>query len=206
MVRKIAGFIPPEVLQEDLKNLCRKALELGASQAEIITTDRVIIDERVRAKCLNPKCPTYGTCGNCPPYAPDLDFVRKVNACYRYAIFIQAKFPAAPPANAGSHPLTISGGTKSHEIIAKVEAAAFHDGYYLAMGLGAGSCKPVFCADAPCAVLKGEGCRQGLRSRFSMESWGMDAFLMAAQAGWEVYPGGADGVPFMVTLGLVYVY
>jgi predicted metal-binding protein len=206
MTRPIIGNIPEEVLQADLETFRRIALELGATQAEIIPADRVVIDERVRAKCLNPKCPTYGACGNCPPYAPDLDFIRKVVTKYRFALFILTRFPTTPNADKGSHPLAISGGEKSHEIIAKVEAAAFHAGYYLAMGLGAGPCKPLYCADAACAVLKGEGCRQGLRARYSMESWGMDAFLMAARAGWEVYPGGAADVPFMVTLGLVLIY
>jgi predicted metal-binding protein len=206
MTRQISDNIPAELLQADLESFCRKALEMGATRAEIITTDKVIIDERVRAKCLNPKCPTYGTCGNCPPYAPDLDFIRKVVAKYRYALFILTRFPTGPAEPEKSHPLAISGGLKSHEIIAKVEAAAFHAGYYLAMGLGAGSCKPVFCVDAVCSVIKGEGCRQGLKARYSMESWGMDAFLMAARAGWEVYPGGEGDVPFMVTMGLVLVY
>jgi predicted metal-binding protein len=206
MTRQISDNIPMNVLQADLESFRGKALELGATRAEIITTDKVIIDERVRAKCLNPKCPTYGTCGNCPPYAPDLDFIRQVAAKYQYALFILTRFPSAPTADREAHPLAISGGLKSHEIIAKVEAAAFHAGYYLAMGLGAGSCKPVFCADSACAVLKGEGCRQGLKARYSMESWAMDAFLMAARAGWEIYPGGESEVPFMVTLGLVFIY
>ncbi len=205
MTRQITGDIPPEVLKEDLETFRQKALELGATQAAIITTDKVIIDERVRAKCMNPKCPTYGACGNCPPYAPELDFIRKVNNRYQYAIFILTRFQTETPSKSG-HPMTISGGTKSHEIIARVEAAAFHAGYYLAMGLGAGSCKPVFCPDAACSVIKGEGCRQGLKARYSMESWGLDAFLMAARTGWEVFPSGEKDVPFVVTMGLVYIY
>jgi predicted metal-binding protein len=206
MTRRIADNIPADILQADLATFRQQALDLGAAQAEIISADSVIIDERVRAKCLNPKCPTYGTCGNCPPYAPDLDFIRKICARYRYALFILTRFQTEPAASAESHPLTIPGGLKSPEIIAKVEAAAFHAGYSLAMGLGAGPCKPLFCPDTACSVIKGEGCRQGLKARYSMESWGMDAFLMAARAGWEIYPGGAGDVPFMVTLGLVFIY
>jgi hypothetical protein len=44
-----------------------------------------------------------------------------------------------------------------------------------------------------------------LKARYSMEA-GNDAFLMAARAGWEVYPGGKSDIPFLVTLGLVFVY
>ena len=206
MVRKIADGIPLDILQTDLENLRQKALEMGATEAKIITTDMIVVDERVRAKCLNPKCPSYGTNGNCPPYAPDLDMVRKIIGKYKYAIFVFTRFQPEALSQNERHPLQIPGGTKSHEIIARIEAEAFHNGYYLAMGLGAGPCKPLFCADAACGVLKGEGCRQGLKARYSMESWGLDAFLMATRAGWDVYPGGASGVPYMVTLGLVLVY
>ncbi|MBN1190464.1 MAG: DUF2284 domain-containing protein [Dehalococcoidales bacterium] len=206
MTRKITAYIPGKDLLSDLESLRQKALGLGAAQAEVLATDRVIIDERVRAKCLSPKCPIYGTCGNCPPYAPDLDFIRKTVARYRYALFILTRLKTGGTGDETRHIFDTSGWRKSLEIVAEIEAAAFHDGYYLALGLGAGPCKPVFCPDSDCTVIKGQGCRQGLKARYSMESWGIDAFLMAARAGWEIYPGGQSDVPFLVTLSLVLIY
>ena len=38
----------------------------------------IIIDERVRAKCLYPKCMSYGTNAHCPPHAMDLQDVRRL--------------------------------------------------------------------------------------------------------------------------------
>ena len=58
MVRKIVKLIPPEELQADLEMFRQKALDLGSADAKIITSGQVIIDERVRAKCMNPKCIT----------------------------------------------------------------------------------------------------------------------------------------------------
>ena len=52
MVRKIVEKVPDELLQQDLEKYRRRALEIGATDAKIITTDIILIDERVRAKCI----------------------------------------------------------------------------------------------------------------------------------------------------------
>ena len=49
MVRKILVSVPDEVLQKDLEKYRQRAIELGATDAKIITTDKILIDERVRA-------------------------------------------------------------------------------------------------------------------------------------------------------------
>ncbi|MFC2019636.1 hypothetical protein ACFLU4_06795 [Chloroflexota bacterium] len=56
MVNKILAEIPPEQLERDLERYNQLALDTGATNAAIITADKVIIDERVRAKCIYPKC------------------------------------------------------------------------------------------------------------------------------------------------------
>ena len=87
MVRKIVERVPDEQLQKDLEKYRQRALELGATDARVITADKVVIDERVLAKCTYPKCTRYGTNINCPPYAMSLDQVRKVVSNFRYALF-----------------------------------------------------------------------------------------------------------------------
>lgn len=138
MVNKIVEAVSAETLQADLESFRQHALHLGATDAKIIASGQVIVDERVRAKCMNPKCHWYGTNGNCPPHAPDLDTVRNT-----------------------------VGRT-------------------------------------------GDGCRMGMRARQAMESWGIDAYMMAVREGWEVYPVGVntqtEDVPFRVALGLVLVH
>ena len=185
------------------------ALEMGATEAKIITADQVIIDDRVRAKCMNPKCTFYGTNGNCPPHAPDLDTVRKTIRSFQHGILVINKFPTRDAVGKYRGPEELKDTLKNHKIIAKVEAQAFYAGYYLALGFADGPCKPRYCPDRECSVLTGKGCRMGLRARYSMEAWGMDAFLMATRSGWDIYPVGTStrsvDVPYEVTLGLVMI-
>ncbi len=61
MVRKMLADIPDELVHQDLEKFRQLAIDLGATDAKVVTTDMVIIDERVRAKCIYPKCHWYGT-------------------------------------------------------------------------------------------------------------------------------------------------
>jgi predicted metal-binding protein len=99
---------------------------------------------------------------------------------------------------------------KNHEIVSKLEAEAFYDGYHLALGFAGGSCKSAFCHDVECSALKGEGCRHPLRARSAMEAVGLNAYVMAAKVGWDIYPVGRSSqtadVPHGIKLGLVLIY
>ena len=213
MVRKILEQVPQEVLQQDLEKYRKRAIELGATDAKIITTDMILIDERVRAKCIYPKCNRYGTSVNCPPYAMDLDMVRKVVGNFKYAVFYVIKVPSELLAGRDArnkrlyHPSLV----KNYEIASRIEAEAFYDGYHLALGFAGGSCKAAFCADLECsALIPGQSCRHSLRARSAMEAVGMDAYTMAARVGWDVYPIGVSAspsdVPHGLRLGLVLIY
>ena len=212
MVRKIMPEIPDEVLKRDLERFRHRAIELGATDAKIITTDMILVDERVRAKCIYPKCRSYGTNANCPPHAMDLDMVRKVVNRYKYAIFLMLKVPPEEVAGPDVREKRLSRPSqiKNHEIVSKLEAEAFYDGYHLALGFAGGSCKLAFCPTVECATLKGEGCRHPLRARSAMEAVGLNAYVMAAKVGWDIYPIGqstqAADVPHGIKLGLVLIY
>ena len=212
MVRKIVEKIPDEVLQQDLERYRQRAIELGATDAKIITTDVILIDERVRGKCICPECDYYGTNANCPPYVMDLDLVRKIVKNFRYAIFTRLEVPseeiAGPEARAKRLP--VRSQIKNHEIVSKIEGEAFYDGYHLAMAFADGPCKAAFCPKDECsALVPGQPCRHSLRARSAMEAVGMDAFTMAAKAGWDVYPIGVSlppsEVPYGTKLGLVLI-
>ncbi len=221
MVRKIVEVVPDEVLQQDLEKYRQRAIELGAMDAKVITADMVLIDQRVRAKCIFPTCRRYGTNVNCPPHAMDLDQVREMVNNFHYAIFTKIEVPSE--LITGPHVRIITGPRarekrlwaryqiKNHEIVSKLEAEAFYDSYYLAVGFADGSCKIAFCPNLECsALVPGQGCRQPLRARPSMEGVGMNAFLMAAKVGWDVYPIGPSAnpteVPHGTMLGLVLIY
>ena len=213
MVRKTVYKISDEDLQVDLERFRKRALEMGCTDAKVITTDMVLIDERVRAKCVYPKCAGYGTNANCPPHAMDLEQVRKVVGSYRYAIFTRTEVSTVELAgpNVIKNRQTIPSQIKNHEIISRLEAEAFYDGYYLALGFANGCCKFGFCPNEACSALEvGKSCRHPLRGRSSMEAVGMDVFGMAASVGWDCYPIGAgvlpDEVPSGARMGLLLFY
>jgi predicted metal-binding protein len=212
MARKIAEKVPQRRLRQDLEKYRARALELGATDARIITTDMVVIDERVRAKCMFPRCHGYGTNANCPPHTMDLDQVQKTVDRYHYAIFTRVEAPseemAGPEARARRSSIPFH--RKTHEIVSRIEGEAFADGYHLALGFGSGSCKGVFCPEIECqALTPGQACRHSLRARSSMEAVGMDVYTMATRAGWDIYPIGIStapsAVPFGASYGLVLV-
>lgn len=212
MVRNPVGRVSEDQLQKDLGKYRLCAIELGATDAKVITMDAVFIDERVVAKCTYPKCPWYGTNANCPPYAMDPDRVRKVVKNFRYGIFIKLEVPSRDTAGVEARNMNLAGPyrRKLAEIIAKIEAQAFYDGYYLAVGFGGGSCKSIFCPDKDCqALVPGQSCPHRLKARSSMEAVGMDCFGMAANVGWDIYPIGRETspeeIPYGVRLGLVLI-
>lgn len=212
MVRKFVGKVSDEELQKDLERYRKMAIELGASDAKVITTDMVIVDERVRAKCMYPKCSNYGTSLNCPPHTPDVEYIRRIVGSYRYAILFKLEVPAEETvthdADRGDSGKPY--GLKRHEIVAKLEAEAFYDGYHLALGFGGGSCKEYYCPSLKCSGLEGKGCRAPLKARSAMEAVGIDVYTLATRVGWDIYPIGkrtrSSEIPFGLKLGIIFIY
>jgi predicted metal-binding protein len=212
MVRKFVEKVPEQVLQQDLQRYRQRAIELGASDAKIITRDLIALDERVRAKCLFPKCEFYGTNANCPPYTIDLDQTRKITQNYCYGILIRIDVPSENIAGleASQKRLGLPYSMKRQEIVSKIELEAFNDGYHLALGFGGGSCKNLLCREVECSALQlGKGCRHPLKARASMEAVGMDVYTMTTRAGWDIYPIGQHTSPSEIPhgsyLGLILI-
>ena len=211
MIQKISAIIPDEKLRNDLERYRQRAIELGATDAKIITSDDVVVDERVRAKCLYPRCGEYGTNAHCPPHAMDLDQARRTVKSYRYSIFFRMEIPSAQFLGKGTEEKRARASVQTYKIVGTVESEAFFDGYHLALGFACGPCKVFLCPTQDCsALVPGQSCRHPLQARGSMEGVGMDVFTMAARVGWDVYPIGrrtspAD-VPFAGRYGLVLIH
>ncbi len=210
MAQKFVEKKAEKQLKEDLEKYRRRAIELGATDAKVITTDDVIVDERVLAKCTYPKCESYGTSMNCPPNAMSPELMRKVVNKFRYAIFIKMEVPPETMVGPAIKDPNISSPyrRKIAEIVARIESEAFYDGYHMAVGFGGGSCKIFLCPDQDCSGLNaGKGCRYSLIARSSMEAVGMDAYTMATGVGWEIYPMGKatspSEIPYGLRLGLI---
>ena len=200
-------------INRDLQNYREIAVELGASESSIISAREVIIDERVRAKCIYPKCEFYGTNLNCPPYAPELTFIRRVVRNYENGILFCVKGRTEDFVGRESHTRTESKRETRRllcKICAEIESKSFYDGYQFSLAFGQGPCKPMWCPQNDCAGLEaGKKCRFPLKARSSMEAVGMDVFRMAAKRGWEIYPCGARAeaskIPHVLLVGLVLI-
>ena len=213
VARKISLQISPEKLREDLEKYRQKALEAGADQAKIVPANQVVVDERVRMKCLVPLCHLYGESPNCPPYTPEPEEMRKVLSKFSYAIFTRNDvLPVEDFVDDEKwHRAHMKHQGKTHRLVSEVEALAFNDGYYLAMGFAAGGCKTALCGGQICQFLDSGRCRFPLKARPSMEAVGIDAYRLATQVGWDIYPVAhrnveLTSIPCAISLGIIFIY
>ena len=212
--------VKEEKLQRDLERFRQKALELGASAAEIIPASQVIVQERVWLKCLVPLCHMAGSNPYCPPNTPQPDFIRKALSQYRWAVLFKRdvehleKYVATSAAQQKERAgLAVAKGfhRKTVEIVGRLEAYAQTEGYDLAMGLACGTCRVNLCNGAPCAFMEKGECRFSMLARPSMEGVGIDVFDLCNKVGWDVYmicniEPDLSVIPSAVSVGIVFIY
>jgi predicted metal-binding protein len=209
--RLISLDISDKTLKSDLEDLKQKALEFGASMAEIIPADWVKIDERVRLKCAVPLCPYYDKSINCPPHTPTPDLMRKALGRYRHALLFALDVdPVASFADRTKKQQSAKWSKKGLEIVGRLETLALGKGYYLAVGYGQASCKKALCGQERCLVLEGGKCPYPLKARPSMEAVGIDVYGLVTRVGWDIYPiyrsVNAEEVPRALSVGIVFIH
>jgi predicted metal-binding protein len=212
--RALGSAASEETLRADLERYQELALELGASEAAIIPASAVIIDERVRLKCVVPRCLRAGETPNCPPYAPELDLVRRALGRFSWAILFKCdvepieEYVPGRGATKAEQRRTLSFHRQSNEVIYALERQAYQDGYHLAMGFGGGSCKDYLCQGMICQFLDSGRCRFPHRARPAMEAVGIDVIALINKVGWDAYAllGDLSLVPCAVTVGIVFIY
>ncbi len=199
-------------IRSDLEKYKSSALELGASDCIIIPSRWVKFDERVRMKCKIPGCHLYGSSPNCPPYTPDIDFMRKTMKKYRWAVLVKYDVPTLEDFVDQKKWLKSHERhqRKIHDIVSALELIAFNDGYYFAVGFSAGGCKTALCSGMFCQFLDSGRCRFPLKARPSVEGVGIDAFDIISRVGWEAYPIGSkyadtESIKCAVSIGIVFI-
>src|SRR5574340_602222 len=198
-------------LPEDLEKYRLKALELGATQAAVIKTADIPVDERVTLKCQVPRCFGYGAGAHCPPNTMQPAELREILKKYHWAVvFTMEVPPEVIVRNKATIKERVAAYQKIYKMVSEVESQAFYDGHYLAFGFGAGSCRHTFCGqEESCAAMEGKRCRVSLRSRPSMEAVGIDLYQLVARQGWDIYPIGSsarpEDMPKGVLAGIVIV-
>ena len=152
-----------KTILHESKYFIKRACELGAKEAKIISPKQVFTAEWVRWKCQY-GCDGYGVHLTCPPYSPTPQETRRMLDDYVTAILIHS-------------PLK---WTNIKSIVSKLEREAFLSGYYKAFGMGSGPCD--LCER--CNLKK--GCIHTEQARPSMEACGIDVFLTARTAGYSI--------------------
>ncbi|MEE9201897.1 MAG: DUF2284 domain-containing protein [Dehalococcoidia bacterium] len=216
-VRPIPREVSPQEVQAALKGYCELAMSLGASGALAIPREQVVVDERVRLKCFIPRCQRMGETPNCPPHTPEPDQVRQALDKYSWAVLLKtdiqpvADYMPLRGRQAGQRPKALYFHAETGRIVTEVEDQAFRDGFYLALGLGGGSCKDHLCNGQVCQFLDSGRCRFPLKARPSMEALGIDVFGLVSRVGWGIYPTAIHepelgAIPCGNSVGLVFIH
>jgi len=140
----------------------RRAIEMGATGAKIISPEKVFTAAWVRWKCRF-GCGGFGSSRLCPPHSPGPDETRAVLDGYCRAILIHSE-----------------GELDMRRTVAALEREAFLAGFYKAFGFACGPCG--LCKE--CAFEK--GCRHAELARPAMEACGIDVFRTARTAGFPI--------------------
>lgn len=175
--------------------LAVEARRRGASRAKIIPAGSILIDERVRLKCMVPLCENYGHHLLCPPNVMAIGEFREAIRRYGHALLLQIEADCDSLDKSIKHldgdltaHLERVTGTRTFErklaqLVEDMEALAFKSGFYLASGLGGSEC-------TLCRVCVGQGvgkpCRHPFRARPSMQALGIDVIKTCKNAGMPV--------------------
>jgi predicted metal-binding protein len=216
-------------VQQDLKTLVDRIEKLhGVDKAAILPAKDIIVDEKVRWKCMYPVCFGYNTSAVCPPRTPPVDECERIIHSYRYSIIFQLGVPVADftgedwPTKAGKHFVV------NNRVCNVVEAWANSMGYRQAVSFQGGPCTGLITgpctglrlardnnaasedSSRTCAVLQGKSCRNFLKVRPAMEAMAIDVVATIQSLCWDlVYIGGSTNnpadIPCASTVGLLLV-
>lgn len=189
---------------DNCNDLEKIALKMGCLEVKVIPVDKVVVEDRVRLKCMV-GCPHYGQGLRCPPYTPSIDEFRKMIRDYSFAMVVKVKPQKIPDEVIAKYKLgkdkkelaklrdqyedadktslsvwsDFAGYYKESLMdLLDLESAAFSLGYTFATVFFAGRC--MLCEK--CNVKEGI-CRNPIISRFSAEAMGINLLKTAKNAG-----------------------
>jgi predicted metal-binding protein len=202
---------------EKFEFLKKNALKMGVADAKIITTDKVVVEDRIVLKC-KVGCVNYGRTLACPPYTPTAEEFRKVVSEYSYALFMKFESRAKATPQLAKHLSKAEGDStipegiqgkirefwaawkddklKMLSTVLDLEKAAMSKGYPLAIGLISGYCQ--LCEKC---TLDRATCVQPAKARYSEEAVGVNVQATAKNAGIKVtFPFEKKPVSFALLL------
>ena len=168
-------------IESSLKELVQEASRLGASDAAIISTHDISVEDHLANLCREPQCENYGLSARCPPHVSGPSGFRKLLNNYKHAIVFKIDVPSE---------ILLSNQRREifkllHEIAATIEQSAVEMGFADSKAYAGGSCKNLFCHNhADCRVLTKKGeCRNPQRARPSMSGFGINVSKLMEAAG-----------------------
>lgn len=176
-------------MEDALDSIRRAVLDLGAVDAKIISTEDIVVENRVVLKCK--WCNNYGKKWSCPPYVPSVDEFRKILREYKRALVV--KFQSAPEAWIGEK-------ERVHKALLKIEKMAFEKGFPFALLLRPNGCD--ICPE--CDVTK--PCSHPEMLRFSPDAVGVNLIetLKNVGMGLKFSPTGSGGTVDIVAILLIH--
>jgi|Deesub1362A_J573_1020465.scaffolds.fasta_scaffold00908_16 predicted metal-binding protein len=195
-----------------LDQLLKIAIANGATQAKVIESSDIVVDRRVRLKCMVPPCTYFGRHLFCPPEFISIDEFEKILKSYKKGLILQIEgelnsTDKAPESLTQELYKQLEEETgerdyalQLHKLVNTVEREAFKLGLYYATGFIAGACK--LCEEC---VGPGNGhvCRHPFEARPSMEAMGIDVYETLKRAGLSIRFSSPEKVRWT---GLVLLY
>jgi len=180
-------------MKKNLDQLIKLAISLGASDARILSSDVIFVEDQLARKCIEPQCENYGMSYSCPPHVEGPESFRELIKTHPRALIIRLVVPSSMLLSWEWLDL----GRVLHELVATVELEARKMGYARSSGFAGGSCKELFCQDQlSCQRIEENGpCRHPNLARPSMSGYGIDVFQLVKSCGWDTNLKQEDGLP-----------
>ena len=194
-----------QITQTDVHQLIQQACRSGASDAALILTGDILIEDNLAMLCKDPGCKNYGLSKSCPPHVSGPDGFRKRLKSFSQAIVFKIDVPFEILISNQRHDWF----RLLHEIAAAIEHDAVEMGYTRSKAFAGGSCKQLFCPDhVACRALAQDGeCRHPEVARPSMSGFGINVTHLLQTVGWPMGNSKTDpGIPATGTIsGLILV-
>lgn len=185
---------------QSLNNLKTRARNLSASDAKIISTNKIPIEDEIIDFCKEPLCEDYGKSIYCPPHIMKPQRFRDLLSKYKNAIFFKIDVSTKTLMSKER----FNAFRKIYAITTELEAFAIKAGFSQSKGFAAGSCKPVFCPEYQCqALINGATCRYPDKARPSMEAVGINVFKLVRDVEWEIHKITKNSAPESVQKGIL---
>ena len=172
---------PDNTYEYNMALLLELATRSGATDARIISTRDILVEDRLAGICKETSCESYGLSMSCPPHVAGPAMFREWIKEIDNAIVVKMDVPLEILLSEREDIMRLL-----HEIVASIELAARQLGYANSKAFAGGSCKQFFCSShADCRVVAHkEECRNPHRARPSMSGFGVNVPEMMKTAGW----------------------